>query len=95
MPRRCWTCQSEHDPDEACPAGMAARSARAAGGSLSDLVDDADDDDGPRFGPVFIAQYAGDDDCCGGGIGLGDEIRADGQGGWIHASEACERMTRS
>lgn len=72
---------------------MVARSARAAGGSLSDLIDDADDT--PRLGPIIVAQYVGDDDCCGEGIGLGDEIRADGQGGWIHASEACERMARS
>ena len=91
--RRCWTCQSEHDPDEACPAGMLARSARAAGVSLSDLVDDARL--GREFGPVFMATYESDDDCCGEGIVAGEDIRADGRGGWIHADDNCERMARS
>lgn len=73
------------------------RSAGRPGNELADLTS-PDLFDGPepatQFGPVFTATYVGDDACCGDGIGIGDEIRADGSGGWIHASEACERLVR-
>lgn len=48
----------------------------------------------PEFGPVFIAIYDSDDACCGYGIEVGDQIRADGQGGYIHAEEDCEKRSR-
>lgn len=35
------------------------------------------------FGPWFTATYGGDCDGCGGEIVPGDEIRADGHGGWL------------
>lgn len=64
---------------------------RGAGDGSDDLFDAVEEP--IAFGPVVTAQYDSDDDaCCGEGIGIGDEIRADGQGGWIHASKACERM---
>lgn len=52
-----------------------------------DLFDDVDDQ---SLGPVFAATYDGDDDCCGQGIEVGESIRADGYGGWIH--ERCTDM---
>lgn len=89
MNQQCYTCMGDHDPDEACR-----RIAQQPGRPVptDDLFDAAEEE--PRLGPVIIAQYFGEDECCGGGIGIGDEIRSDGQGGWIHASEACERMAR-
>lgn len=90
MSRQCWTCNTEHDLDRACPASLATRSSQAAGGP-ADLFDV---EETPRFGPVFMAQFGSDDACCGEGIVPGEDIRSDGEGGWIHASEACERMVR-
>lgn len=89
MSRRCWTCNTEHDLDEACRQSPAAITRRAAGGS-DDLFDDAQD--APSFGPVFTATYDCDDACCGDGIESGQSIRADGQGGWIYADDQCERL---
>lgn len=51
-----------------------------------DLFESADDD---RPGPVFDAQY-GSDCSEGDEIHAGDSIRADGYGGFAHAS--CLRM---
>lgn len=92
MPRRCWTCQQEHDPDDPCPQSMTARSARAAGRRAPSLVDDAED--APRFGPVFMATYESECESCDEGIVAGEDIRADGRGGWIHADDQCERVAR-
>lgn len=39
MPRHCWTCGSEHDPDAACRMSGVNRSRIAAGGA-PDLFDD-------------------------------------------------------
>jgi hypothetical protein len=72
--RRCWTCNTEHDLDMACPASDTVRSMRAAGApdhTSPDLFDDA---------------------CCGEGIVPGEDIRADGFGGWIHADTICEKL---
>jgi hypothetical protein len=66
-----------------------ARAAEAAGGKV-DLFEDADG--GPQFGPVFTAEHESDDACCGDGIVPGEDIRADGQGGWVHADTTCERL---
>lgn len=73
------------------------RSARAAGSpgneiydaTTPDLFDDAQD--APRLGPVFTATFDSEDACCGMGIEIGDDVRADGHGGWIHADDECER----
>jgi len=98
--RRCWTCQGEHDLDEACPSNSTVCSMRAAGSPGNEIYDATtpdlfdEPDDGPRFGPVFTATYDSDDECCGDGIESGQQIRADGAGGYIHASAECEGMHR-
>lgn len=74
--------------DMPCRESAVSRSRRAAG--ADDLFDDAAA--GPKFGPVFAATYQSDDECCGDGIEEGQSVRADSQGGWIHASAECERM---
>lgn len=89
MPRHCWTCGSEHDPDAACKMSGINRSRVAAGGK-PDLFDDAED--APRFGPIFMATYDGECAACDGLIVAGEDIRADGRGGWIHADDQCERV---
>lgn len=53
------------------------------------MSEDFYDETGPApaaspFGPIFTATYESEDACCGDGIEVGDQIRADGQGGWIH-----------
>src|SRR6185312_8126575 len=90
MARRCWTCNSEHDLDAACPSSDTARARRAAGGA-DDLFDDASDS---KLGPIFCAEFESDDSCCGEGIVPGEDIRADGRGGWIHADTTCERLNQ-
>lgn len=87
--RRCWTCGTEHDLDAACRQSPAAQARRAAGGS-DDLFDDAAP--ASRLGPVFMAEFESEDSCCGEGIVPGEDIRADGHGGWIHADDTCERL---
>jgi hypothetical protein len=80
--RHCWTCNTDHDPDEACRRS-------ASPGSDRDLFDDAPAaPQESKLGPVSTATHGGEDDCCGEGIEPGDRIRADGHGGWIH--EGCE-----
>ena len=77
--------------DEACRNSLEARSRKAVGDL--DLFDAAEET--PRLGPVFTAQFEGDDACCGEGIVPGEDIRYSGdQGGWIHADDGCERMAR-
>lgn len=91
---QCFICNTEHDPDDACRRATRSRAhttARAAGRD-DDLFDEPDD--GPKFGPVFTATYDSDDECCGDGIESGQQIRADGAGGYIHASAECEGMHR-
>lgn len=85
--RRCWTCNQEHDIDEACRQSARARSVKAAGAK-----DDLFDDPGPAFGPIFCATFESEDGCCGEGIVAGEDIRADGSGGWIHADTTCEKL---
>lgn len=91
--RRCWTCNQEHDLDMACPSSAAARSRRAAG-MLDDftaggLFDDAPDS---KLGSIFTAEHESAGACCDEGIVPGEDIRADGRGGWIHADTTCERL---
>jgi len=90
MSRRCWTCNTEHNMDEACRQSPAARSRRAAGGK-DDFFDDTPSGN-IKLGPVLTAQFESEDSCCGDGIMPGEDIRADGEGGWIHAREDCEGM---
>lgn len=61
---------------------------------LDDFWDDAPDLTGPELGPIFTATYESDSSCCGDLIVPGEDIRADGCGGWIHASDECERAVR-
>jgi hypothetical protein len=37
----------------------------------------------PEYGPWFPASYRGDCDGCGSEISPGDQIRSDGDGGWL------------
>lgn len=98
--RLCWTCNTEHDLDMACSASPVVRSMRSVGKpgneladhTTPDLFDEPDDLD--TFGPVFTAYHSSEDECCGDGIESGQSIRADGAGGWIHASHECERLAR-
>lgn len=98
--RRCWTCNFEHDLNEACRASTAVRSVRSAGRPGNELADHTSPDlfdnaeDSPQLGPVFMATYDCEDACCGEGIVVGEDIRADGSGGWIHADDGCERVAR-
>lgn len=46
-----------------------------------------------ELGPVFVAEYESDSTCCGDRIMPGEDARADGYGGWIHADTECERLT--
>lgn len=47
----------------------------------------------PRgFGPIFTASFESESACCGESIVPGEDIRADGHGGWIHADDQCEKM---
>ncbi len=57
------------------------------------MVDDA----GPvrGFGPVFTATYESECPSCDETILPGEDIRADGQGSYIHADTQCERTARS
>ena len=84
MSRRCWTCNTDHDLDEACAKSMRGASVVAAGGRLADDFFDAPN---PKP-PVITAAFDSEDACCGNGIEVGDRIRSDGEGGWVH--EDCE-----
>lgn len=94
--RTCWTCLSEHAIDAPCGANQAVRAQRSEGTPGNTIFDRTADlfDEADSFGPVITATYEGEDSCCGMGIEEGDRIRADGQGGWIHANEDCERMAK-
>lgn len=60
---------------------------------MSDFYDSAPPPDHSRlFGPVFEATYEGDCASCPDPILEGEDIRADGRGGWIHADDMCERV---
>lgn len=48
------------------------------------------EDDSRGFGPAFAAEYITDSACCGDPIEPGQDARADGRGGWIHATRECE-----
>jgi len=37
----------------------------------------------PDFGPWITARFDSDCDCCGDPMYEGDEIRSDGEGGWL------------
>jgi hypothetical protein len=93
MARKCWTCNTEHDLDAACGASPAVRAIRAAGGPGHELDDTTalfDEPEERELGPVFTAVYDGEDACCGEGIEEGQQARADGEGGWIHANGRCD-----
>lgn len=45
------------------------------------------------FGPIFVAQY--DNTLCSGCgdyVEPGEDLRADGTGGWVHADDECEAL---
>lgn len=45
-----------------------------------------------RMGPVFTADYQGTCSGCDEPVIPGEDIRADGQGGYVHADDQCERV---
>lgn len=49
-----------------------------------------DPTDGP--GPWFMAGYGGECDSCGADYDAGDEIRADGSGGWECCGEQSQHL---
>ena len=44
------------------------------------------------LGPIFTATYESDCTSCDDPIVPGEDARADGHGGWIHADDQCERI---
>jgi hypothetical protein len=82
---RCWVCLHDHEEDAPCAA-------RQESAKPDDFFESAEET--PALGPIFMATYETDDACCGQGIQPGEDIRADGRGGWIHADDGCERMAR-
>jgi hypothetical protein len=63
---------------------------------VSELWDDAPDDlPAGRLGPVFVAGLETDCESCPDPIVPGEDARADGHGGWIHADDQCERVARA
>lgn len=84
--RKCWTCGSEHDLDEACHRHWS-RVNPARVPTDGELLFATPEES--RLGPVIVASYDGDDACCGNGIWNGERIRADGERGWVH--EECAR----
>lgn len=43
-----------------------------------------------NLGPVFMAEYDGTCSGCDDPIVPGEDIRSDGEGGWVHADDQCE-----
>lgn len=46
------------------------------------------------LGPTFAATYETECESCEDPIEPGDDARSDGQGGWIHAKDECEKAAR-
>lgn len=46
------------------------------------------------LGPIFTATYETECEACEDPIVPGEDARADGHGGWIHADTMCERVAR-
>lgn len=44
-----------------------------------------------RLGAVFTAEYEGSCSGCEDPVVPGEDVRADGQGGYVHADDQCER----
>jgi hypothetical protein len=63
---------------------------------MNDFYDDATPVRSARprgdLGPIFTATYESDAACCSEVIQPGEDIRADGRGGWIHADDQCEEI---
>lgn len=92
MSAKCWTCMSDHPADAPC-AGLDP----GPPDRTSDFFDNAEDaatSIGTKFGPIFMATFPGTCSACDDLIYQGEDIRADGSGGWIHADDGCERMAR-
>jgi hypothetical protein len=48
----------------------------------------------PSLGPIFTATYETECGSCEDPIVPGEDARADGRGGWIHADTMCEKVAR-
>jgi hypothetical protein len=59
---------------------------------VSDFFDEAEAIETPALGPIFTATYESDCESCDDPIVVGEDIRADGHGSWIHADTMCEKM---
>lgn len=84
---KCFICLAQHDPDTAC-----APLNKPKQNGTDDLFDPSPGEALEKYGPAFTASYDGEDACCGAGIAVGDWIRADGQGGWVH--DSCMHLLR-
>ena len=80
--RRCWTCNTEHDLDEACPQSPTARGRRAAG-ALDDFT--ATGLFGADPSPGMPAQFESECPECGEMIWAGETIkRGSDDNGFVH-----------
>ena len=59
-----------------------------------DFWDDAETGLDPTLGPIFTATYESECESCEEPILPGENARADGCGGWIHADTMCEKVAR-
>lgn len=89
----CYTCMAEHEPHEPCVPRRAEPKPEP-----EVLIEDAGVELEPieqtgKMGPVFPALYDGECSGCGGEIMEGQQIRADGQGGWVEVGP-CEELFR-
>ena len=86
MARRCWTCNTDHDLDEACARSGTMRTAAATGhaGFTSDLFDAVEPT--PRSAPkreAFPARYRSECGECWDEIHPGDMI-VGSDNGYVH-----------
>lgn len=88
----CYVCMAEHDPADPCVPR------RAEPKPEPDVFEEPEGIElepvkQAGMGPVFVAEYEGECSGCGGEINRGDDIRADGQGGWVQVGP-CEELFR-
>lgn len=61
---------------------------------MTDFWEGAEQAPAPRFGPVFVASFETECESCEDSIQPGEDARANGRGGWIHADTMCEKVAR-
>lgn len=60
---------------------------------MSDFWDEPEDP-APRLGPIFVAHYETECESCPELIQPYERARANGRGGWIHATPECEKVAQ-